>query len=89
VPKPLKLYLLPGACEDFELISEPIRSEIIRLLRTLRTFPRMGNPLTGEFDGWRAISVGVFRIYYRMIKRGVEVGFIRHSKRRPPKLREP
>lgn len=82
MPRARKLFLLPQAREDFGLVREPLRSEIIERLRMLKKFPNIGTPLTGPFRGWRALTVEIFRIYYRLVPRGVEVGFIRHSKRR-------
>lgn len=86
MPRARKLFLLPQACEDFGLVHEPLRSAIIKRLKTLKRFPYIGTPLTGPFRGWRALTVEIFRIYYRLVPRGVEVGFIRHAKRRHPKV---
>jgi hypothetical protein len=84
VAKLQKLYLLPQAVDDFQEIEEPLRSQVIGRLRAMRKFPRLGQKLGGPLRGWRATPVGMFRIYYRIMERGVEVGFIRHCKRRSP-----
>jgi plasmid stabilization system protein ParE len=88
VPKPRKLFLLPQADEDLQLITEPLRSAIIERLKMLRKFPRMGAPLSWPLEEWRVTIVDIFRIHYRIVPRGVEIGFIRHSKRRDPKLND-
>ena len=79
-----KLFLLPQAVEDFQAIYEPLRSAVVRRLQMLKRFPRMGVPLVRKYVGWRATTVGVFRIIYRVTARGIEVGYIRHCKRGLP-----
>ena len=79
-----RLYLSPEAYEDFQLITEPLRARVLRRLRMLKQFPKMGKSMPGEFAGFRATTVELFRIFYRVTDRGVEVAYIRHCKRQLP-----
>jgi len=80
------LLLSPDACADLEIIYDPARAAIIQRLKLLTRFPQLGASLTGPKAGWRATPVGVFRIIYRVTRRGVEVAYIRHSKRETPQI---
>lgn len=80
-----RLYLSPEAYEDFQSITEPLRAKVLRRLRMLRQFPKMGKQMPGEFVGLRATTVELFRIFYRVTDRGVEIAYIRHCKRQLPK----
>jgi plasmid stabilization system protein ParE len=82
VARARKLFLSPEACGDLESIAEPLRAVVVRQLRLLRQFPEIGVRIGGEFKGLRAATVGMFRIFYRITLRGVEVVYIRHCKRK-------
>jgi plasmid stabilization system protein ParE len=84
VPRLRKLLMAREAVTDFLLIAEPLRSEVVKRLKLLRRFPNIGGFVPSEFLDVRATTVGIFRIFYRVSGRGVEVIFIRHSKRRVP-----
>jgi plasmid stabilization system protein ParE len=71
---------------DFRLIAELLRSEVIERLKLLTRFPNIGGVVPSEFPEVRATTVAILRIFYRVTVRGVEVIFIRHSKRRVPSL---
>jgi hypothetical protein len=79
-----RLFLSSEACSDLELIAEPLRASVIRRLKLLKKFPMSGAALAGKLLGWRATTVGIFRIFYRVTPRGIEVGYIRHCKWRSP-----
>jgi plasmid stabilization system protein ParE len=79
-----KVLMAREAVTDFRLIAEPLRSEAIVHLKLLTRFPNIGGVVPSEFPGVRATTVGIFRIFYRVSARGVEVIFIRHCKRRIP-----
>lgn len=81
-----RLLLSREAYEDFELITEPLRTAILDRLKLLRKFPLMGAPLVGNLKGIRATTVEIFRIFYRVTDRGVEILYIRHCKRRLPEM---
>jgi plasmid stabilization system protein ParE len=81
-----KLLVAREAVTDFRLIAEPLRSEVIERLKLLTRFPNIGGFVPSEFPGVRATTVGIFRIFYRVTARGVEVIFIRHCKRRAPNI---
>jgi hypothetical protein len=53
-------------------------------LQLLKRFPMIGVALVGKLKGLRATTVGLFRIFYRLTGRGVEVAYIRHCKRKSP-----
>jgi len=84
VPRIQKLLLSPGAAEDLKAVTEPLRSEIAERLRLLKRFPHLGARLSGRYRGLRVTTVGIFRIFYRVQPRGVEVIYIRHCKRQTP-----
>ena len=84
MPRLRKLLMAREAVTDFRLIAEPLRSEVIARLKLLTRFPNLGGFVPSEIPGVRATTVGIFRIFYRVTIRGVEVIFIRHSKRRLP-----
>lgn len=86
MPRLRKLLMAREAVIDFRLIAEPLRSEVIERLKLLTRFPNIGGVVPSEFPEVRATTVGIFRIFYRVTVRGVEVIFIRHSKRRVPSL---
>ena len=82
--KPRKLLLLPDAEEELRRIDDPLYSEISGRLQLPRQFPMLGSPMSPPFQNWRSIPVGVFRIIYRILPRGIEVAYIRHCKRELP-----
>ncbi len=86
MPRLRKLLVAREAVTDFLLIAEPLRSEVRERLKLLRRFPNVGGFVPSEFPDVRATTVGIFRIFYRVSARGVEVIFIRHCKRRVPSL---
>ena len=86
MPRLRKLLLAREATADLRLIVEPLRSEVIQRLKLLTRFPNVGGVVPSEFPGVRATTVGIFRIFYRVTARGVEVAFIRHCKRRVPNV---
>ena len=71
--------------EDLDLIEEPLFSRIVHRLHLLQKFPNLGCPLTGSFSDWRGTAVGLFKIYYQVTARGVEIGYVRHGRRAEPK----
>lgn len=81
----MKVVLLPQAQQDLDEIYEPILGRIIRHLRLLERFPELGPAMAGPFAGYRSTIVGMFRIVYRVLPRGIiEVAYVRHCKRAPP-----
>lgn len=86
MPRPRKLLLSFQAAQDLELIAEPLRTEVVQRLRMLKQFPHLGSLVPTEFSGVRVTTVRIFRIFYRVTPRGVEVIFIRHCKRRVPEI---
>jgi plasmid stabilization system protein ParE len=88
VPRPRNLLLSFQAAEDLDLIADPLRTEVIQRPRLLKRFPSLGSLVSAEFHGVRATTVGIFRIFYRVTARGVEVIFIRHCRRRVPDFEE-
>jgi len=75
------------AVTDFLLIAEPLRSEVRERLKLPRRFPNIGGFVPSGFPDVGATTVGIFRTFYRVSARGVEVIFIRHCKRRVPNLK--
>jgi plasmid stabilization system protein ParE len=86
VPRLRKLLVAREAVIDFRSITEPLRSEVIERMKLLARFPNIGGFVPSEIPDVRATTVGIFRIFYRVTARGVEVIFIRHCKRRVPNL---
>ncbi len=86
MPRLRKLLVAREAVTDFRLIAEPLRSEVVERLKLLRRFPNIGGFVPSELPDVRATTVGIYRIFYRVSARGVEVIFIRHCKRRVPNL---
>ncbi len=82
--RPRKLFLSSEACKDLDLVTEPLRKDVIVRLQLLKRFPMIGVALVGKLKGLRATTVGLFRIFYRLTGRGVEVAYIRHCKRKSP-----
>jgi len=81
----LEIRVSPGAAADLDQIYEPVFSEVVERLALLRSFPEMGVPMPGRFVGWRCTTVRMFRVIYRITRRGIEVAYVRHCKRRPVK----
>lgn len=85
--KPKRLLVTPSAAADLNRIYDPLFSAMQKRIELLRFFPEMGRALEEDFHGWRVTPVGVFRIFYRVTRRGVEIGYVRHAKRQPPQIR--
>jgi len=80
----LKVVLLPQAQEDLDAIFDPLLSEIIRKLETLKEYPELGPAMSGPFSGYRSVVIDFFRIVYRLPSRDlVEVAYIRDCRRKP------
>ena len=80
----MKVVLLPDAQEALEEIADPLFSDIIRRLDSLKEYPELGSPMSGEFSGYRSTVAGFFRIVYRLLPRSViEIAYIRDCRRRP------
>jgi plasmid stabilization system protein ParE len=79
----LKVVLLPQARQDLEPVVDPLFSEIVRRLETLRDYPEMGAAMVGPFSGYRSTVVGPFRIVYRLARESVEVAYVRDCRREP------
>jgi ParE toxin of type II toxin-antitoxin system, parDE len=88
VSRPRKLFLSPEACLDLRAIDEPVYAAVTERLLLLRRFPELGVRLGGDFAHLRATTVEMFRIFYRVTGRGVEIVYIRHCKRKLPRLIE-
>ncbi|MBI3553421.1 MAG: type II toxin-antitoxin system RelE/ParE family toxin [Elusimicrobia bacterium] len=80
----MRVVLLAQAQEDLDEISEPLFSEVVKRLETLKDFPELGAPMAGPFAGWRSTVAGLFRVVYRLTPRGViEVAYVRDCRRSP------
>lgn len=81
----MKVVLLPQASEDLDGIFDPIFSDVVRRLKTLRNYPMMGSSMTGPFAEYRSTVVDFFRIIYRIRKNDtIEVAYIRDCRRKLP-----
>ena len=78
-----KLLLSAEACQDLDAITGTLRIAVVERLRMLKRFPNMG-VLVDETSTVREATVDNFRIFYRVTRRGVEVIFIRHCRRKFP-----
>jgi plasmid stabilization system protein ParE len=67
-----------------DLIDEPLRGEVLERLRLLQRFPHSGEPFRVQVPELRASTIKIFRIFYQVTARAVEVIYIRHCKRRVP-----
>ena len=83
-----ELLLSAEACQDLDAITGDLRTEVVKRLRMLKRFPNMG-VLVDETISVRAATVDNFRIFYRITRRGVEVIYIRHCRRRFPFPKKP
>ncbi len=82
-----KVYLLQHAAEELEDIRQPLLSEVLAKLRLLREFLFLGTTMEGDYAEYRALTVKLFRIIYRIDETGsVEVNYIRHCRRALPDL---
>ncbi len=80
----MKVVLLPQAQEDLDAVFDPLFSEIIHKLETLKEYPELGPAMTGPFSGYRTVVVDFFRIVYRLASRDlIEVAYIRDCRRKP------
>ena len=84
MPRVRTLLLSPEACRDLDLILEPLHGEVLQRLQLLKRFPHSGAPFRVQFPELRASTVKLFRIFYHVTTRQVEVIYIRHYKRRVP-----
>ena len=76
--------------EDFKRIDSSRQSYILRTIRKkLSLNPEVyGKPLRGEFKGYWRLSVGDFRVVYRIIKNKILVLVIKVGIRRDAKVYE-
>lgn len=80
----MRVVLLRQAQLDLDGISDPLFSRVVRRLRLLERYPELGAPMTGPFADFRGTVVGLFRVVYRILPRGViEVAYIRDCRRKP------
>lgn len=77
------VLLLPDAEQELKGIYDPVYTEIVDKIRLLAEFPEMSRPLANALRGWRSLNVRMFTILYRPTARGIEIGYVRHAKRRP------
>ena len=79
----MRIYLLPQAVEDLEAVHDPLYSKLIAKIQLLKEFPSLGPALYGPFAGYRALTVDLFRVIYRIVTdEHLEVAYIRHCKRK-------
>ena len=80
----MRLVLLPQALEYLDTLVDPLFSELLRRLETLKEFPELGAAMTGPFEGYRSLVVGFFRVVYRRLSPEViEIAYIRDCRRKP------
>lgn len=79
----MTIVLLPQAQRDLKDVLEPLFSELVQRLETLRDYPEMGAAMAGPFSGYRSTVVGPFRIVYRLLPDLVEVAYVRDCRREP------
>ena len=84
MPRVRAILLSPEACRDLDLIAQPLRVEVLERLQLLKRFPHSGAPFRSQVPGLRTSTVKLFRIFYQVTGRGVDVIYIRHCKRRVP-----
>ncbi len=84
MPRVRTLVLSPEACRDLDLILEPLHAEVLQRLQLLKRFPHSGAPFSVSFPELRTSTIKLFRIFYYVTGRTVEVIYIRHCKRRVP-----
>ena len=78
MPRARKLLLSPEACRDLDLIDQPLRGEALQPLRLLERFPYSGAPFRAQVPALRTSTVKLFRIFYQVTARGVDVIYVRH-----------
>ena len=66
------------------MIDEPLRRKVLERLRLLERFPHSGAPFRAKVPGLRTSTVKLFRTFYQVTDRGVDVIYIGHCKRRVP-----
>jgi len=80
----VKVYLLPQAEAELGGIADPLFSMVVHKLELLGSFPLLGPALEGPLSGYRTLTVGLFRVIYRIVREErIEVAYIRHCKRKP------
>ena len=82
-----KIELLPRAAADLEAMPERVLEMVLAKLDLLRETPEMGAAMVGAFAGWRSLLAArnTYRIVYRLRKELIEIAWVRHCARRPPK----
>jgi plasmid stabilization system protein ParE len=79
---PLEIILSNLAAEELAEIEEPLFSQIIDRIKLLTKYPYLAPPMDGPFTGCRVLTVGIFRIIYRLVPRRIEILYIRHCRRK-------
>lgn len=77
----MKVVLLPQAQADLDGVTEPLLFQLLKRLKALGRYPRLGVAMTGPFAGHRSTVIGPFRIVYKDTPQAVLVCYIRHCRR--------
>jgi mRNA interferase RelE/StbE len=76
-----KIILSKAAIKQLDCLDKSVRVRIFRELRVLESNPLAGKVLSGDFQGFRSLRVGKYRIVYQVLEQGLKVMLIEHRKK--------
>jgi len=76
-----KIILSKAVIKQLDCLDKPVRVRIFRELQILESNPLSGKSLTGDFQGFRALRVGKYRVIYQLLEYGLKIMLIEHRKK--------
>ena len=70
-----------GALKDLKKIDQKKVKSILKKVGELAKNPLMGKPLKGEFQDYRRLRVGQYRVIYSVIKKIITIQILRVGSR--------
>jgi len=76
-----KIILSKAAIKQLDCLDKSVRLRIFRELQVLENNPLAGKLLSGDFQGFRSLRVGKYRVVYQLLELGLKVMLIEHRKK--------
>ncbi|MDR0797302.1 MAG: type II toxin-antitoxin system RelE/ParE family toxin [Nitrososphaerota archaeon] len=76
-----KIILSKAVIKQFDCLDKHVRVRIFRELQILESNPLAGKLLTGDFQGFRSLRIGKYRVIYQLLEHGLKNMLIEHRKK--------
>ncbi len=67
------VVITPTAEKKFNRLPKNIRTRVLKALEKLRSSPKIGKPLMGEYQGFFTLRVWPYRVIYKIIRKQLVV----------------